>query len=90
MSKVIILTVIVLLIMVILAIIIFNDFGKNSTIFESEEQKANFEKVLENNENENITTNDIVELESNSEVIENAVDTSDVPTIPDNTVQNNV
>ena len=73
--------------MIILAIIIFNDFGKSNTIFKSEEQRNNFENALENRDNENITTNDIVELESNNEIVENI---SNEIITPDNTVQNNV
>lgn len=73
MSKVIIVTIVILVIMVVLAVLIFNNFGKSSTIFKSEEQKAKFENVLENKENENITENDIAELENSNEISENLV-----------------
>ena len=71
MGKVIIISVIVLIIMIILAIVVFNDFGKSTTIFESETQKAEFENVISNKENENITENEIAEIENNIDDVGN-------------------
>ena len=73
MSKVIIFVIIMLILMIILAIFIFNDMGKSTTIFKNEEQKKNFENILENKENENISQNDIAEIEGNLIVDENSI-----------------
>lgn len=79
MGKVIIVSAIVLVIMIILGIVVFNDFGKSTTIFENENQKAEFENLISDKGNENITKNEIAELENN--VAENAVEP--VPTEPE-------
>lgn len=73
MNKIIIFVTIVLVLMIILGIIIFNTFGKSTTIFKNPEQKENYENAIENND-ENITENDIAEIEGNiNENIENSV-----------------
>lgn len=73
MNKIIIFVTIVLVLMIIFGIIIFNTFGKSTTIFKNQEQKENYENAIENND-ENITENDIAEIEGNiNENIENSV-----------------
>lgn len=66
MSKVIIVAIIVLVLMIILAILIFSNFGKSTTVFENEEQKARYENIIKNKESENISENDIAEIEGNT------------------------
>lgn len=75
MIKIFIIVAIILVIMIILSVIIFNKFGKNSTIFENDEQKAKYEKVLEEKNEENISENDIAEINNN---IENTVENQTV------------
>lgn len=67
MSKIITGIIVVLVLMIIIAILIFNNFGKSTTIFKNDEQKANYENAIKNRDNENITENDIAEIESNQE-----------------------
>ena len=73
-NKVIAVAIIALLVMVILAIIIFNNFGKSTTVFKSEEQKEDFKNAVENIENEDINVEDIIELEDKDEILENIQD----------------
>lgn len=75
MIKIFIIVAIILVIMIILSVIIFNKFGKNPTIFENDEQKAKYEKVLEEKNEENISENDIAEINNN---IENTVENQTV------------
>lgn len=72
MIKIFVVVAIILLIMIILSVIIFNKFGKNPTVFENDEQKERYEKILEEKNKEDISENDIGEINNNIEsLVEN-------------------
>lgn len=62
MTKIFIIVGIALVLMIVLSIVVFNQSGKSTTVFENEKQKENYENILENSDSENITQNEINEL----------------------------
>ena len=71
MTKVIRFIIAMLVILVIVGIVVFNNFGKKSSIFENEEALNDYKKKVQETNSHNITGEEVDELENSSEFQEN-------------------
>ena len=71
MSKLIIVIVIALVILVIIGIVVFNTFGKQTSIFASEQEKENYKKKVQEVNSHSLTEEEASNLENSSEFQEN-------------------